>query len=97
MEHPVEEGVVALLEPFIDTIIICATTALVILVTGVYDNPEFAHLVSGQKGAALTSQALGQVSDLFPFILSISVFLFAFLHYYFLVLLWRKMFFFCIW
>ena len=78
VEHPVEEGVVALLEPFIDTIIICTTTALVILVTGVYENPEMAHLVSGQKGAALTSSALAQVSGWFPFILSFSVFLFAF-------------------
>ena len=78
VNHPVEEGVVALLEPFIDTIIICLTTALVILVTGVYENPEMSHLVSGQKGAALTSQALAQASEIFPFILSISVFLFAF-------------------
>ena len=78
VEHPVEEGVVALLEPFIDTIIICTTTALVILVTGVYENPEMSHLVSGQKGAALTSQALAQVNGIFPFILSGSVFLFAF-------------------
>ena len=78
VEHPVEEGVVALLEPFIDTVIICTTTALVILVTGVYENPEMSHLVSGQKGAALTSQALAQASHFFPFILSVSVFLFAF-------------------
>ena len=78
VEHPVEEGVVALLEPFLDTIVICLTTALVILVTGVYNDPELAHLVSGQKGAALTSQALAQASSIFPFILSISVFLFAF-------------------
>ena len=78
VEHPVEEGVVALLEPFIDTIIICTTTALVILVTGVYENPELTHLVSSQKGAALTSQALAQASEFFPFVLSVSVFLFAF-------------------
>ena len=78
VDHPVEEGVVALLEPFIDTIIICTTTALVILVTGVYENPEMSHLVSGQKGAALTSQALAQASSFFPLILSVSVFLFAF-------------------
>jgi len=36
-EEPVSEGVVALLEPFIDTIIICSMTALVIIVTGVWD------------------------------------------------------------
>ncbi len=36
-EEPVSEGVVALLEPFIDTIVICTITALVILTTGVWD------------------------------------------------------------
>ena len=35
-DEPVSEGVVALLEPFIDTIIICSITALVILTTGVW-------------------------------------------------------------
>lgn len=78
VEHPVEEGAVALLEPFLDTVIICTTTALVILVTGVYANPEYADLVSQQKGAALTSQALFQAHEFFPYILSASVFLFAF-------------------
>jgi AGCS family alanine or glycine:cation symporter len=37
-DEPVSEGVVALLEPFIDTIVICAMTALVIITTGVYDD-----------------------------------------------------------
>lgn len=36
-DEPVSEGVVALLEPFIDTIIICSITALVILTTGVWN------------------------------------------------------------
>ncbi|MEM7152586.1 MAG: sodium:alanine symporter family protein [Myxococcota bacterium] len=35
-EEPVSEGVVALLEPFIDTIVICTMTALVIVITGVW-------------------------------------------------------------
>lgn len=38
-DEPVSEGVVALLEPFIDTIIICTITALVILTTGVWNSP----------------------------------------------------------
>lgn len=38
-DEPVSEGVVALLEPFIDTIIICTITALVILSTGVWNKP----------------------------------------------------------
>ena len=37
-DEPVSEGVVALLEPFIDTIVICTTTGLVILCTGVWTN-----------------------------------------------------------
>ena len=78
VNDPVEEGAVALLEPFIDTIFICTITALVIVVTGVYENPEYAHLVAQQKGAALTSQGLSQVHYFFPYILSASVFLFAF-------------------
>ena len=36
-DEPVSEGVVALLEPFIDTIVICTTTGLVILTTGVWN------------------------------------------------------------
>ncbi|MBB4089087.1 alanine/glycine:cation symporter family protein [Salinibacter ruber] len=37
-DEPVSEGVVALLEPFIDTIVICSITGLVIVVTGVWDD-----------------------------------------------------------
>ncbi|MBH15720.1 MAG: sodium:alanine symporter family protein [Gemmatimonadetes bacterium] len=37
-EEPVSEGVVALLEPFIDTVVIVTMTALVIIITGVYDD-----------------------------------------------------------
>ena len=78
VSHPVEEGAVALLEPFIDTIVICAITALLIVVTGAYDSPEYAHLIKEQKGAALTSQALSHASSWFPYLLSLIVFLFAF-------------------
>ena len=77
VNHPIEEGAVALLEPFLDTVVICLTTALLIVVTGVYNDPELAHLVTGQKGAALTSQALSQSNVVFPYILSVCVFLFA--------------------
>jgi len=37
-DEPVSEGVVALLEPFIDTIVICTMTAMVIIMTGVWDD-----------------------------------------------------------
>jgi AGCS family alanine or glycine:cation symporter len=56
-DEPVSEGIVALLEPFIDTVIVCTMTALVIIITGAAaDNPE---LVAGENksGAALTAIA----------------------------------------
>jgi AGCS family alanine or glycine:cation symporter len=37
-DEPVSEGVVALLEPFIDTLVICTMTAMVIIMTGVWDD-----------------------------------------------------------
>jgi AGCS family alanine or glycine:cation symporter len=48
-DEPVSEGVVALLEPFIDTIVICTMTALVIIMTGVWDDrhPTQLTLVGG--------------------------------------------------
>ena len=76
--HPVEEGVVALLEPFIDTIVVCTMTALVIIITGAYTDPSNALLIENNQGGALTSSAMGSVIPWFPYILSIAVFLFAF-------------------
>ncbi|MCP4410364.1 MAG: alanine:cation symporter family protein [Gammaproteobacteria bacterium] len=76
--YPVRQGIVALLEPFIDTVVICTMTALVIIITGVYNAPEHAALVEGSRGAALTSVAFGSVISWFPAILSICVVLFAY-------------------
>ena len=78
VNHPIEEGTVALLEPFIDTVLICTMTALVIVITGAYNHPEYASLISQNKGAALTSSAMGAVVSWFPYVLSVAVFLFAF-------------------
>ena len=75
---PVEEGVVALLEPFIDTIVVCTMTALVIIITGAYNDPSNAILIENNQGGALTSSAMGSVIPWFPYILAIAVFLFAF-------------------
>ena len=77
-DKPIKEGLVALLEPFIDTVVICNMTALVIVITGVYNNPQYAELVENSQGAALTSEAFGSVISWFPVLLSLSVFLFAF-------------------
>ena len=77
-DHPVREGIVALLEPFIDTVIVCTMTALVIVITGAYANPDFADEIAGNQGAALTSQAMGMQISWFPYVLSVAVALFAF-------------------
>jgi len=79
VKYPVRQGMVALYEPFIDTIVICTMTALVIVTTGVYaPDGEFANLVASKQGAALTSAAFGTVISWFPIILSFSIVLFAF-------------------
>ena len=79
VKYPVRQGMVALYEPFIDTIVICSMTALVIVTTGVYAaDGEFANLVASRQGAALTSAAYGTVISWFPVILSFSIVLFAF-------------------
>jgi len=72
--YPVREGIVALLEPFIDTIIVCSMTGLVVVVTGVYADPS----MSGMDGVGLTSVAFGSVLSWFPIILAMAVLLFAF-------------------
>ena len=69
--QPVSEGIVSLLEPLIDTVVICTMTALVIIITGFSG-------VQGIEGAQLTSQAFGSVISWFPYVLVIAIFLFAF-------------------
>ena len=71
--EPVSEGIVSLLEPFIDTVVICTMTALVIIITG-------HHELSGSfdGGASLTSAAFGSVISWFPYLLVVAIFLFAF-------------------
>ena len=79
VKYPVRQGMVALYEPFIDTIIICTMTALVIVTTGVYAvDGEFASLVASKQGAALTAAAYGTVISWFPVVLSFAIILFAF-------------------
>lgn len=69
--HPASEGVVALLEPFIDTVVVCTMTAIVIIITGNHTNTEL-------EGVALTSHSFAQSMSWFPYVLSGAVFLFAF-------------------
>lgn len=77
-DEPVREGLVALLEPFIDTIIVCNMTALVIVITGAYNDPQLEALREAKQGAELTSAAFGSVISWLPILLAIAVFCFAF-------------------
>ena len=77
-QYPVREGVVALLEPFIDTVVICTMTALVIVFSGAYANPEYADIIAANQGAALTSRAFSEHLPGFSHVLSIAVVLFAY-------------------
>jgi AGCS family alanine or glycine:cation symporter len=70
-DEPVREGIVALLEPFIDTIVVCTMTGLVVVITG-------AHEAGGEEGVLMTSKAFATVLPWFPKVLSLAVFLFAF-------------------
>jgi len=71
--RPVTEGFVALYEPFIDTVVVCTITALVIVITGTW-NPS----VDPSQGVALTSAAFESNISWFPWVLTVAVVLFAF-------------------
>jgi len=87
-KEPITEGLVSLLEPFIDTVVICTMTALVIIITGQLkiDAATGLYLVEngkiltegGTSGVGLTSAAFGSAVSWFPFVLAIAVVLFAF-------------------
>jgi alanine or glycine:cation symporter, AGCS family len=70
--EPVSAGIVAVFEPFVDTVIICSMTALVIVITGAYIGAE------GVEGVQLTSAAFQTVLPWFPYVLAFLVLLFAF-------------------
>jgi AGCS family alanine or glycine:cation symporter len=67
---PASEGVVALLEPFLDTVVICTMTALVVISTGDY-------LDTGKDGITMTSESFATVIPWFTYLLSLAVILFA--------------------
>jgi AGCS family alanine or glycine:cation symporter len=70
--EPVTEGLVALWEPFIDTVVICTMTALVIIATGAYQTG------GGMSGVALTTSAFATALPWFPWVLTVAIFLFAY-------------------
>ena len=76
---PVREGIVSLLEPFIDTVIVCTMTALVLIVSGAYDHPDTEVIRAAGNGAALTSYAFQSGGYVwFKYVLYAAMFLFAF-------------------
>ncbi|WP_397363405.1 alanine/glycine:cation symporter family protein [Olleya sp. R77988] len=75
-KYAASEGLVALLEPFIDTVVVCTMTALVLIITG---NVTAANAGLDDAGAILlTSGAFESAISWFPYVLTIAVVLFAF-------------------
>ena len=76
-KYSASEGLVALLEPFIDTVLVCTMTALVLVIM----NGDGSIMEYGQpitQGVEITSQAFGNAISFFPIILTGAVILFAF-------------------
>lgn len=74
--YAASEGMVALLEPFIDTVVVCTMTALVLIITG---NVTSANAgLDNAQAILLTSGAFESVISWFPYVLTIAVILFAF-------------------
>jgi alanine or glycine:cation symporter, AGCS family len=72
--EPVREGIVAMIGPFIDTIIICNLTALVVILTGAWSDPN----IPDKAGVELTTAAFQSAISWFPYILSVCIVLFAY-------------------
>jgi len=83
-DEPVREGIVAMIGPFIDTIVVCFMTACVILITAdnnnVYQNATALIAEQGATavGASMTSAAFDSVIPGFRWVLAIVVFLFSY-------------------
>lgn len=85
-KYPASEGIVALLEPFIDTVVICTMTALVIIVFN--DDKSFIYSAQNLQGVQIAGQTVGGVDltsaafdDVLPgfrYVLTIAILLFAF-------------------
>lgn len=87
--YPASEGIVALLEPFIDTVVICTMTALVIVLFNMNDAFTYGNLTANGSvilnngegtlnGVSLTSAAYNDVIPHFSYVLTIAIILFAF-------------------
>ena len=77
-DEPVREGIIGMIGPFIDTIIVCTMTALVVIITGAWNDPSIVEAGQKNVGVALTTTAFESVIGWFPYILTISIGLFAY-------------------
>ena len=81
-KYPASEGIVALLEPFIDTVVICTMTALVLVITNLKAEEAgmalFKYGTEVKQGVELTANAFDSVIPHFSIALTIAVILFAF-------------------
>ena len=79
-QEPVSEGIVALLEPFIDTVVVCTLTGLMIVITGVYKLPEVQQMAAANQGSMISLQAVTQNASLawFKYVLYVAIFFFAY-------------------
>lgn len=79
-KEPVSEGIVALLEPFIDTVVVCTLTGLMVVMSGVYRLPEIQQLAVDNKGSMITLAAITQNPSTvwFKYVLYVAIFLFAY-------------------
>jgi AGCS family alanine or glycine:cation symporter len=81
-DEPVREGVVAMIGPFIDTILVCTMTALTLLITQSHIDPAtgapFAEELAKTKDVAMTASAFATLGDWVPYLLCIAVCVFAY-------------------
>ncbi len=81
-DEPIREGIVAMIGPFIDTIVVCTMTALTILITKSNIDPStnlpFAGAVTGEQGVELTAAAFSTLGDWAPKLLCVAVVIFAY-------------------
>ena len=69
---PAKQGIAGMMGSFVDTIVICMMTALIIVISGVYETTD------GMAGVELTSAAMGSAVSWFPYVLALCVVLFAY-------------------
>lgn len=69
---PAKQGIAGMMGSFVDTVVICMMTALIIVISGVYETTD------GMTGVELTSAAMGSAVSWFPYVLALCVVLFAY-------------------